>query len=187
MHGVGGDPWRKAAAIENGLQIATGEVLVVHDADVHIPPEGLRAAVSLIPAEPWVMPHLNVYRLSQAATSRVLAGEDPSLQSDFDRDPYHGWVGGGVIVVRRDDYQAVPMDHRMIGWGQEDASWALAADCLIGPHCRLVWPLYHLWHPPQERLNRRVGNPVSHELWSRYRRSRGRPDRMRQLVEEGRP
>lgn len=185
MHGVGGDPWCKADAVANGLQVATGDVLVIHDADVTVPAEGLQAAVNLIPAKPWVMPHLTVHRLSPSATEQVYQGADPAAQVDYDQDPYHGWVGGGVVVIRRDDYEAVPFDRRFVGWGLEDGSAGIAWDALIGPHCRLGWPLHHLWHPPQERASRRVGNPVSEELWRRYRHARGRPERMRQLVEEG--
>jgi hypothetical protein len=185
VEGVGGDPWCKGAAIDDGLSKASGHILVLADADCWT--DGLQAAVDLLPAAPWVVPHLTVFRLDEAATESVFAGADPADAHDFDQDPYHGWAGGGFIVIRRADYQRAPMDPRFAGWGLEDASFAIAADELVGPHQRLGWPLFHLWHPPQERLTRRIGNAESEALWRRYRRCRGRKDRMLALIAEGRP
>jgi hypothetical protein len=158
--------------------------LVIGDADCWC--DGLQAAVVVLEAgAPWVMPHLTVHRFTEAGSARVYAGEDPALIAEFDQDPYHGWVGGGFVVIRRADYERVPFDPRFQGWGLEDGSAGMAWDCLVGPHVRLGWPLWHLWHPPQDRLTRRVGNPVSEALWRRYRRARGHPDRMAALVAEG--
>jgi hypothetical protein len=184
VEGFGGDPWCKAAAVDDGLQKASGDVLVVADADCWT--DGLPEAVDLLDDAPWVVPHLTVHRLTREATDKVLAGAEPGAVHDFDQAPYHGWAGGGFVVIRRADYERAPMDPRFEGWGLEDASFAIAADELVGPHRRLGWPLWHLWHPPQERMNRRIGNARSEALWRRYRRSRGRRDRMEALVEEGR-
>lgn len=184
VEGLGGNPWVKAAAVADGLSRASGDVLVVADADCWT--DGLAEAVALLDNAAWVIPHLTVNRLTPESTEAVLAGADPAGVHDWDQAPYHGWAGGGFIVVRRHDYEQAPLDPRFAGWGLEDASFALAAETLIGPHLRLTWPLWHLWHPPQARMNRRIGNPQSEALWRRYRRSRGRPDRMRALVDEGR-
>ncbi len=183
--GVGGDPWCKAAAVEDGLSRASGDVLVVADADVWC--QGLQAAVDVLgDGAAWVVPHLSVHRFNEAATRQVLDGADPGAVTEFDEDPYHGWVGGGLVVLRREDYWRAPLDHRFRGWGNEDASWGHALEAIVGPHVRLDRPLCHLWHPPQQRMSRRVGNPVSEDLWRRYRSARGRPDRMAALVAEGR-
>lgn len=161
-------------------------MLIVADADCWCP--GLQAAVETLEAgAPWVVPHLTVHRFNEAGTARVLAGEDPDSVAEYDQDPYHGWVGGGVFVMRRADYERTGFDRRHVGWGLEDACLGLAAETLIGPHIRLSAPLWHLWHPPAPRMSRRVGNPESEDLWRRYRRARGRPDRMAALVAEGRP
>lgn len=185
VEGFGGDPWVKADAVADGLTRAAGRVLVVADADCWT--DGLGEAVALLDeGAPWVIPHLTVHRLTPESTTAVYAGADPADAHDWDQAPYHGWAGGGFFVIRRVDYQRAPMDRRFVGWGLEDASFALAADELVGHHQRLTWPLWHLWHPPQPRMSRRVGNPESEALWRRYRRSRGRPDRMSSLVAEGR-
>jgi hypothetical protein len=185
VEGLGGVPWCKAAAIDDGLSRASGETLIVADADCWT--DGLAEAVDLLDEAPWVVPHLTVHRLTPTSTDAVLAGADPADAHDFDQAPYHGWAGGGFFVIRRADYQRAPLDPRFAGWGLEDASFALAADELVGPHQRLTWPLWHLWHPPQPRLNRRIGSQESEALWRRYRRSRGRKDRMAALIAEGRP
>jgi hypothetical protein len=184
VEGVGGEPWVKAAAVADGLSRASGDVLVLADADCWT--DGLGEAVDLLDVAPWVVPHLTVLRLTEESTAEVLAGAEPGDAHDWDQAPYHGWVGGGFVVIRRADYERAPLDHRFIGWGLEDASFALAAEELVGPHRRLKWPLWHLWHPPQARGSRRYGSQQSEDLWRRYRRSRGRRDRMLALVAEGR-
>ncbi len=184
VEGVGGVPWCKAAAVADGLTRASGDVLVVADADVWS--DNLATAVAVLAAGvPWVIPHRLVHRLTEDSTALVLAGSDPAGLPTDER-PYIGWPGGGLVVIRREAWQIAPLDPRFCGWGLEDSSWAHCLDVLIGPHERLDADLYHLWHPPQARLSRRVGNTESEQLWQRYRRSRGRPDRMAQLVAEGR-
>jgi hypothetical protein len=186
VEGSGGEPWCKAAAVEDGLTRASGDVLVVHDADVWVP--NLAAAVAVLEAgAPWVMPHRLVHRLNREATGMVYAGANPhDLRLPYDEDPYIGWPGGGVVVLNRADYQRAPLDRRFVGWSGEDASWAYALDTLVGPGERLDADLVHLWHPPQPRMNRRFGSHQSQALWHRYRRARDRPDRMAALVAEGR-
>lgn len=150
--------------------------------------DGLAAAVEVLEAgAPWVIPHLTVHRLNEAGAERVYAGEDPAVVAEYAEAPYHGWAGGGLVVFRRESWDAAPMDRRFEGWSSEDDSWASALDAICGQHVRLSAPLWHLWHPPQPRLNRKVGSAESAALWSRYRRARGRPDVMARLVAEGRP
>lgn len=183
--GMGGKPWCKAAAIADGLTRADGDILIIHDADVWC--DNLAEAVdALVFGASWVIPHRLVHRLSENTTDRVLAGAEPTDFPLLDEPAYEGWPGGGVSVLWRHTYHAAPMDPRFTGWGQEDASWAMCLDTLSGPHDRLNADLYHLWHPPQDRTTRRVGNVASEALWRRYRRASRRPDRMAELVAEGR-
>jgi hypothetical protein len=54
---------------------------------------------------------------------------------------------------------------------------------MAGPAWRSEGPLWHLWHPPQERLTRRVGSRASEQLRGRYRRAR-RVEDIERLVAE---
>lgn len=175
-------PWCKAAAVADGLARATGDVLVVADADVWTP--GWEGAVGrVVSGVPWAMPHGKVHRLTHAATQQVLDGHEPAREMDLTQSPYQGWPGGGMVVVRRDVYERAPLDPRFVGWSGEDESWAHALRALAGPGWRGTAPLWHLWHPPQERMSRRWGSHAARALATRYARARTR-ERMRALLDE---
>jgi hypothetical protein len=90
-----------------------------------------------------------------------------------------------MTVLTRETYEQVPLDRRFAGWGQEDESWALALTCLTGAPWRGDAPLWHLWHPPQDRASRRWGSGASRALWARYCQAAADPDAMRALLAEG--
>jgi hypothetical protein len=185
VEGFAEGPWCKAAAVADGLSRASGDVLIVHDADVWTE---LEPAVGMLDAgAPWVIPHRLVHRLNETATAMVLAGAEPATPvGAYDEAPYVGWEGGGVVVLNRADYDRAFLDARFQNWGQEDASWAAALDTLVGPHVRLDADLWHLWHPAPSRLSRRVGSKEGEALARQYQRAAGNHDRMSALVAGGR-
>lgn len=181
-------PWCKAAAVADALTKADGSILVVADADVWC--DATRAAVEAVHRSvQWAIPHGKVYRLTEDATNGVLAGEArPAPAAGLDRTPYVGVEGGGLVVLHRDTYRQTPLDRRFVGWGQEDESWGLALRTVVGPPWRGVAPLWHLWHPPQPRLNQHVGSQPGRALHVRYQcAARDGVDAMRALLAETAP
>lgn len=172
--------WRKADAVADALPHATGDVLVIADGDVWS--DAIQTAVEQDAA--WVVPFTQVYRLNRTSTEKVLAGEEFSTRLTKDRPPYRGVIGGGIVVLRRDVYERVPLDHRFIGWGGEDLSWGHALRALAGDPLRLGAHLWHLWHPPQTRPSPRQWHAENRALYSRYARLRKNPDEMAELVKE---
>lgn len=177
-------PFNRSAAILDGTRRSSGEVIVVADGDVWCDPAPAVAHLTT-----WAIPHLMVHRLSPESTDRVLAGENwrgLPLSSDNAQDsrPYKGFETGTLVVVRRDVLLDVPPDVRFVGWGQEDQAWSMALRSLVGPPWRGEDDLVHLWHPPQPRLTRVVGNAQSKDLLRRYRNARRSPSLMRAVVEE---
>ncbi|MFD6094737.1 hypothetical protein ACFVWN_01130 [Nocardiopsis flavescens] len=176
-----GRPWCKADAVAAALERASGEVLVVADADCWAP--GVGWAVDRVAAGAgWVVPHWLVHRLTPGATVAVLDGRaDLGSHLETARDPYVGVQGGGVTVVHRETYRRVPLDRRFTGWGQEDMAWGRALRVLVGWERQGLGPLWHLWHPPQPRLNAMWGSQESRELFLRYQQART-PEAMRALL-----
>jgi hypothetical protein len=180
--------WVKAVAVDDALSRSTAGVVVVADADVWC--GGLAPAVTTLDnGASWVIPHNLLHRLDQTATAAVLAGARPgSFRGRHDmhaQRPYQGYAGGGVTVLRADTLRSVPLDPRFAGWGQEDRSHARALTLLTGTPVRLGADLWHLWHPPQQRVSRSKGSQESWALAERYRRART-PEAMRSLLDEGR-
>lgn len=170
-------PWCKAAAVADALTRTDDDLLVIHDADVWC--DGLNEAIDAVrDGAPWAIPHWRVFRLAQGQNEPT---PEPRL---LDRKPYPGWEGGGIVVIPRATYEATPLDPRFIGWGQEDASWALALSALHGRPWRGGADLWHWWHPPQPKLTDIVGSRESKALWARYRDASDNRRVMQEIIEE---
>lgn len=165
--------------------------MIVADADVLIDPDHLRRAVTAVTGAAtgfkWAVPHRTVRRLDQKATARVHADSWPSEGMHLNEPVYAGHAGGGIVVVRRETFDACPLDPRFAGWGHEDDAWATALRCLHGrPWRSSRTPLWHLWHPAAPRRSRQFGAEESYALYRRYAAAAGKPTRMAEIVEEAR-
>lgn len=169
--------WCKAGAVADALRQTDADVVVMHDADVWC--DGLGEAIGSIDREcRWAIPHDKVYRLAEGQL------EPTTDRKRLTQHPYPGWAGGGIVVIRRDAYRDCPLDPRFVGWGSEDAAWALALTTLFGAPWRGDADLWHWWHPPQPRLNRAVGSRESEALLRRYKHADGNRREMQALIEE---
>lgn len=166
-------PWCKAEAVATALRQTKASTIVVADADSWAP--GVGDAVRSVQENGhvnWAMAHSLVIRLNEVATSSVLDGapyEEMLIMPEMlAQDPYVGYEGGGVVALSRETYLRAPLDPRFTGFGQEDESWALALRTLAGDPSRQPSPLWHLWHPPQNRDDRHWGSENSRKLYERY-------------------
>jgi glycosyltransferase involved in cell wall biosynthesis len=179
-----GGQWRKGTAIQEALSRATGSVLVIADADCVIDPRALEQAVQLLETAPWVVPHTDVRRLDRRST-RTLIQEDPAgaeLRGSLVRKAYQGFAGGGIVVVDRARYEATGgMPECFRGWGGEDQALGVILDTLLGPHHRLPFDLWHLWHPQA----RRTDFGTNRTLYRAYESARGNPDAIWHLLRNG--
>lgn len=179
-------PWVKADAVAAGLQPPVGDVVVVADADVWA--DDIETAVDTVLSGKarWAVPHTLVKRLDEQSTSRVISANATLGDSGltFHRRPYGGVIGGGIVVLRGDDYTGCPLDKRFVGWGQEDQAWGTALRCLYGEPHRARGDLWHLWHPPQHRMSLSRGSAAGWSLASRYWRASRSQDAMRGIIAE---
>jgi hypothetical protein len=179
--------WRKALAVTPAVERSDADVIVVADADVWVTPEVVADAIDKAGRKlcGWAMPHRMVNRLTEDATARLIAGELawPDIP-DLDEAPYVGTAGGGMVVIRRDAYVDCPLDPRFEGWGGEDGAWGQALDGWLGNCWAGGAPLLHLWHPPQARRDRVVGNEQSEQLRRLYVMSGGHRPSLGRLLEE---
>lgn len=178
----------KADAVRAAVRSSRASCLVVADADVQ-PPADMATAIAKVrwDCEPWAKPFTNVYRLNKQATEDWFQTKHVDLGNiqNLTQPPYIGIPGGGIVVISRENYELVPLDKRFIGWGGEDESWGYAMHTILGPPWVGMSNLIHLWHEPQERLNRRTGNLANEELRKKYLKLVSKVDKMRALVDEG--
>lgn len=178
-------PWCKPAAILDGASRADGQVIVVVDADVWC--DNIADAVTAVDGHGWAVPHLHVTRLDAESSRRFRDGQRHDLSTVKGNEGpgrYRGYLGGGIVALRRDVLSDVPPDVRFLGWGQEDEAWALALGVVVGQPWRGTADLFHLWHPPQQRHSRVIGSAESKALLRRYRRASVDVDAMRALIAE---
>lgn len=171
--------WSKGAAVNAGAAEAKGDILILADADSFVADAALEEAVERCEAgRGWVVPHGNVYRLTEGATKKVYDGGKPS-RTDITRYTYLGPAGGGINVLSRQAFDSVNgMDDRFLGWGGEDICLAFALSTMGYRHLRLDNPLFHLYHPhPAPDLR---GSPESEALVARYKQA----DRNREAMHE---
>lgn len=176
----------RTRATRDGCAQIEADVYVVADADVWC--DGIDIAAEQALEVGWAIPHLMIHRLSPESTERVLNGEDwrglpLSTDNRQDSRPYKGHETDTLCAFRADVIRDVPPDPRFVGWGQEGDAWAYALRKLVGKPWRGIEDLVHLWHPPQPRKSRVVGNDKSVALVKQYRQAR-RPSALRKLLEE---
>jgi len=185
-----GADWCKAEAVRNALHWTSDDtdILVIADADCIAVNIGDAVGAVRSGTHNWAMPHQTVHRLNRIGTDLVMTqGADPAklprTSHYYAQMPYTGYAGGGIVVCKKNTYTECPLDPRFVGWGQEDESWAIALRCLFGPPWRPRHaPLWHLWHPPQQRSSRAVGSIQSRNLRTAYRRLSKSPDAMKQHI-----
>ena len=177
-------PWCKAAPVMSAVRCSTADVIVVADSDVWHPRIELAVEAVESGLTGWAIPHRGVFRLTEQGTAQLLAGAEDWERLPLDQPPYRGTEGGGITVLRRETLLEVPLDPRFVGWGQEDEAFGWALRCVVGMAWRGRGPLFHLWHPPQERLSRRWGSLAGKALYRRYRAASSSPEAMRALLEE---
>ena len=181
------ESFSRTQAIIDAATRSDGDTLVVADADVWC--DGIPEAIDHAALTGWAIPHLYIHRLSPESTIEVLAGADwrgLPLSDDNAQDarPYKGHITDTLAVFQRDVLLAVPPDPRFVGWGQEGDAWRIALKTMVGNPWRGTADLVHLWHPPQERRSRTVGNRENLALYKRYLRAARKPAAIQALIEE---
>lgn len=174
--------WSKADAVEDALSKASGDLLIVADADVWC--EELPLSIEAVDqGAPWSMPHWNVVRLTRTGTEKFFAGQEILMEDESEH--HFGAPGGGIVVLTREMYERCPLDPRFVGWGGEDLAWGYALRTIAGKHARFHAGLWHFWHAPQARMTRKVGSEANETLRASYADSRFQTGRMRKLIAEG--
>jgi hypothetical protein len=176
----------RTGAILDARGRTDADVLIVADADVWC--DDVDELVAQAFVHGWAIPNL-LYRLSAESTDQVLAGASwrglpLSTDNPQDSQPYRVHPAGTLLALTAETFDAAPPDPRFVGWGQEDDAWAITLRTLVGPPTRIPADVVHLWHPPQPRRTRVVGNEANVRLLRRYQRAQRRPDRIRALLEE---
>ena len=147
------EDFNRAAARNRGVERATGEVIVIHDADMLIPHNLLtQAAKRALSTGKMQHPYHKVRYLTEAGTRAALEGR-PVTRRDYLHDS--AGAPGGCAILPRKSWQ--PYDERFTGWGHEDIEWATRIRKAIGQQWGTE-TVHHMWHPPAAKDERTQAN-----------------------------
>jgi hypothetical protein len=176
-------PWSKALAVAEALKSSTADILVVTDGDVWS--DAAPEATNTVETDGgWAVPFSTVHRLTAPASEEMMATPG-KVGGKLVKPPFRAVPGGGLVILPREMYERAPLDPRFVGWGHEDEAWGMALTTLAGRPMMRNWPLWHLWHPPQDKY-RTPERIASQKLRGRYARARRDQNAMRRLTAEAR-
>ncbi len=204
-------PFCKTAAVNDAFSRATGDIIVILDADCYISGDVITYCAESIRAQRkrgrklWYIPYRRFYRLNEIA-SLWLLNSDPADPMQFGDPPpagqlenlpasaSHGhWFGAMIQIMPREAFEvAGGMDTRFAGWGCEDVSFLYAVDTLYARHRTYNAPVYHIGHPVIKgdwmATRQWVGQPnaeMNDALAGRYEFAAGDKRLMRRLIAGG--
>jgi hypothetical protein len=201
-------PFNKSQAVNAAACHARGRVFVILDADIYMDANVIQGCADRIDFElgrgnrKWFMPYDHFYRLTQEATTDLMA-TDSSLPYNVSSPPPESWImpgnpadyghqyGAGIMVMPREAFFLVNgMDPRFNrGWGSEDGSMLRALDTLYCQHEVVHKDVLHFWHtrPGHNYLTRRwvgqIQGVANSRLAQRYAQATGDVGWMRSLVD----
>lgn len=179
----GQDPFCKSMAVNRAAAKATGDVLVILDADTWVSTEAMQEGFNLLRGGvcAWFIPARRSLRLTESFSRWLLSmdptGDLPRIVNNRQVVEQAGGVVGFCHIVPRAAFEAVGgMDERFRGWGGEDSCFVRSLDVVVGRH-RVAsrYPLISLWHARPRAFRGRVweGQTEAHgalrrELGRRY-------------------
>jgi glycosyltransferase involved in cell wall biosynthesis len=203
-----GTPFSKTAAVNEAADRASGDVLVILDADCYIAGSVITECAERIQeAESrgrplWFVPYRHFHRLPPEATLILLRSDPRSpLRFSFPYVVDDGYGAPGVaghhygalvtMMPREAFWQVGGMDERFVGWGAEDIAFMHAVDTLYGRHQASNNDVFHLYHGGigdswnTRQWSGQTAYMPQHHLATRYSLARFDRDRMRALADEG--
>lgn len=180
-------PFNKAQAINKAVQNASGNILILVDADIICSPEAILKSIRMLKKHTWVIPYKKVLDISKESSSKLLNLE-PGWPFSINIKSNNRVTGnntpvGGINVLKRESFEAVGgFDERFLGWGGEDDAFAAAMNTLCGGFKRLNNSIYHIWHPSANwQANEHYENNLA--LAARYSNAYGNKNLMLELIQ----
>ena len=194
----GGMPFSKTCAVNDAFLKATGDVMVVADADAWMEEPELSRAIEIARrTQRLVVPWKTVVRLNEEDSKKIMrkrpTTKNLGITDQMRADAIETCVpetAGTLFIIVRDSFEKVQgMDPRFRGWGMEDVALSRACETLLGPNVYLDHEVYSLYHPrPVIKSRGRVWEQdvgmAGIDLAKAYSSAHRNPGAMRALVDQ---
>lgn len=179
-------PFNRGKARNEAFKDATGDIIIVADADTLPTVDGVDLAIEEIleGRARWMLPYGpdRYYNLSEERTKSILNSGATTIPEPVTWEhKITSWAG--CLIMPRAAYEAVGgYDERFVGWGYEDNAFQFALDTIWGPHARIDSFCCHLWHaiePGTTFDSPTIG--ANRALFGKYQAAVGRPEDMKEV------
>ncbi|MEI7731526.1 MAG: glycosyltransferase [Verrucomicrobiota bacterium] len=142
--------WRKSWAYNEGVRLASTEIVVCHDGDIPVPTRYAVEILRQFREHQWdaVFPQRFLFYLNSSVTREIIAQRSLPL-CHLPECVRQNWKGG-TLAIRKEAYWKIGgFDEQFIDWTGEDLEFhdrCLELNCFDYGYI----PFLHLWHPPQE-------------------------------------
>lgn len=179
---TGLDPFCHASSINHGAREATGQLLVVADADTTVNPSTLAAALDVARSGGWALAER--YCALTLEQSQVELGLDELVEH-----PDPEWLGvrkswAGFLAIDRATFLDLGgYDERIWGWGPDDVAIAAKLETLLAPPTWVPGTVFHMWHERDLADTYGVeGYHAKRDLAEAYLAAKGDPAAMRAVM-----
>lgn len=169
-----GGPFNRSAALNAAaFEAGSWDVALIVDADTHVQPPQVEAAVELAGRSGSIVYAHDRWRgVGRSGTERILRGGYHGSWAPLAESTLLNTVSS-CLAIGRPLWDAVGgFDERFRGWGFEDRAFAIAC-ATIGGAERIPGAAWHLWHPRAPRAPSDPDFIRNRELVAEYRRAAG--------------
>jgi len=183
------EPFSKSSSINKAANFASGDILIIADADILFDPIQVEAALNNLSSYAWITPFVNRIELGEK-DSMELISKDPNV--DIENISFSDYKitqpgVGSICILKHEAFDIVKgFDERFKGWGGEDCAFEMSLETLCGqryqPPGSKIW---HLYHPQPVTLTYQSPTyPANYALYERYLGANGKVELMKALIDE---
>ena len=166
-------PFSRSFTCNYGAKHASGDVLLICDADMGFEYDRIENGLKIVHTVPWIAPMNQKWDYTWQASNRLLGmAPDVELKS-LDLELSRKWGaercrGGAMLMITKENYFKIGgFDERFNGWGFEDNAFFLLANAMLGEFVETDNIAYHLWHPSSINQYPRL-TTANRDLYAEY-------------------